>query len=111
MTEELSELRAESRADSRSTVLRAKREVYEEFLREAYLAARDLRDDASYASLLESLDERARARLGPDAEVELDEHLGGIVGRANGRRVDYRIPTLVDRCISGMGDRIGELWR
>lgn len=111
MTEELSELRAEARADSRSTVLRAKREVYEEFLREAYHAGDQLRSDASYAALVVSLEEQARARLGVNVEIELDEHVGGVVGRANGRRVDYRIPTLVDRCISRMGDRIGELWR
>lgn len=87
---------AEVRRQAREQVLRAHRQVREE-LRERAIAAllRD-RDGEPYRRLCARLTAAARRQLGSHARVDEDPERGGVVGRRDRRRVDYRLPVLVD---------------
>lgn len=100
-----------ARREARSAVLAAQREVYDEFVRRTLDAVIALRHGEEHARLVERLSAVAREQLGSDAEIEVDEAVGGVVGRRDGRRVDYTLPALVDRAIGDLGARLQELWR
>ena len=54
----------------------------------------------------------ARVQLGPDAAVEIDPpDIGGVVGRADGRSVDYSLPALAERAVEDLDGRLEALWR
>ncbi len=67
--------------------------------------------DDSGSQLIERLGALARSQLGPDAEVVVDPVRGGVVASAPGRRVDYTLPVLVERCVDRMGAEVDRLWR
>lgn len=100
-----------ARREARSAVLVAQREVYDELVRRTLDAAVALRHGEEHERLVERLSAVVREQLGPDAQIEVDETVGGVVGRHGGRRVDYTLPALVDRVIGELGTRLQELWR
>ena len=104
--------RALAHRTARSLVLQARRDVYEEFRRQAHAAALALRESEDYPALLERLARAARDQLGDEADLETDPpDTGGVRARAGSRRVDYTLPALADRCIGGLGSRLERLWR
>ncbi|CAM5538077.1 V-type ATP synthase subunit E [Streptomyces pseudogriseolus] len=103
------DLLAGARREARSRTLAARREAYEELRREAAERVRELRATGGYASLRERLEHRARALLGPGAEVS--EHAdGGVVARAPGMRVDLSLTALADRALDRTGAEVRSLW-
>ncbi|KOT42673.1 hypothetical protein ADK41_07710 [Streptomyces caelestis] len=103
------DLLVEARRKARSRTLAARREAYEELRREAAERVRELRATGGYASLRKRLEHRARALLGPGAEVR--EHAdGGVVARAPGRRADLSLTALADRALDRTGAEARSLW-
>ncbi|MFJ8113326.1 hypothetical protein [Streptomyces sp. NPDC096132] len=103
------DLLVRARREARSRTLSARREPYEQLRREAAERVRELRRADGYASVRERLQRRARAVLGPDAQVT--EHAdGGVVARTPGRRVDLSLTALADRALDGMGAEVRNLW-
>ena len=103
---------AAARRRGRSLVLQARRELYDDLLRQALAAAGELRNDPGYPALLERLEHAAHADLGADAVIELDPGgAGGLVARSGTRIVDYSLPVLVERCVRALETRVEELWR
>jgi vacuolar-type H+-ATPase subunit E/Vma4 len=100
----------QARRRARTLVLEAQRRVYEELRRQAHASAEVLRSQPEYRELVERLASRARERLGPDAELELDPPLGGVVARAGNRRLDLTLPALVDRCLAERATQLERLW-
>jgi vacuolar-type H+-ATPase subunit E/Vma4 len=94
----LARLRAHAHARARSSVLAAQRAAYESLRRAARSAVVALRHDPAYPALRERMTDAVRRRLGPDAQIE-EATDGGVVGRADARRVDYSLTTLADRVV------------
>ena len=103
--------RARARRRAREEVLAARLAAYDRLRATARAAALELRHDPRYPMLLDQLSRAARAELGDDAEVLVDDDAGGVVARAGSRSVDYRLGVLVDRAVRAMGPRIEALWR
>lgn len=97
----------EARRRTRASLLAVRRELYDELRERALEQASALLDDAAFLTRLEG---SARAQLGPAATTDAAA-AGGIVACAGGRRVDYSLPALVDRCVAALGERVEELWR
>ncbi len=103
--------RAGGRFAARMLVLAAKRASYDALLEQARRAALALREDPGYPQLLERLAAAARDDLGPDAELTLDPPgLGGVLGQAGSRAVDYTLAAIAERCVRDLGPRVAELW-
>lgn len=103
--------RVRAEREHRSLVLRAERDVYEQFRLRALEEVQARRDTAAYAALLERLTALVHEQLGEDCAIAEDPTNGGILASVGSRRVDYTLPTLVDRTIASMGTRAEELWR
>jgi hypothetical protein len=102
---------ARARRQARTLVLAARRELYEELVRQARAAAHALRDDPVYAELLERWSAAARAQLGDDAVLEVDPPgVGGVRASSGGRNVDYTLDVLVERCLQRLGGTVERLW-
>ncbi|MGW3247969.1 hypothetical protein [Streptomyces sp. NPDC001070] len=83
--------------------------AYRELRRRVAERALALRDGPDYPRLLDALTRRARALLGPAAEVR--EHpAGGVVARAPGRRADLSLEAAALRVVDGAGDVVESLW-
>jgi vacuolar-type H+-ATPase subunit E/Vma4 len=103
---------ARARWRMRETVLRARREAYDELGRQVRTAALGLRTQPGYALLLRRLSALARRRFGSEARIERDpDGVGGVIAEADGRWVDYSLPALADRCLEDLGDAVERLWR
>lgn len=103
------DLLVRARREARSRTLAARREAYDELRHGAAERVRELRRTDGYVSLREWLEHRARALLGPAAEVS--EHAdGGVVARAPGTRVDLSLTALADRALDRMGAEVRSLW-
>ncbi|MFE9773703.1 hypothetical protein ACFYOV_18945 [Streptomyces sp. NPDC005931] len=98
-----------ARREARARALTVRREAYEDLRRTAAERVGQLRDTAEGALLRERLEERARALLGPGAEVSGHPD-GGVVARAPGRRVDFSLTTLAERALDRMGAEVRHLW-
>lgn len=110
--EEAARIDGAARRQARGHIFAARRELYEELLASALREAQSLRGDERYAALLERLISAARARLGPDAELDVDPaESGGVIARKGQRLVDYTLRALTERCIAALGPRAEELWR
>ena len=107
---ELRRRRAGVRRQAREEVLRARQDALERLRAEALHRLADGAAADTDTSLDQRLEELVRRQLGAGAELESDPD-GGVVGRADGRCVDYRLPTLVDRAIRELGGEVEELWR
>jgi hypothetical protein len=102
---------AVQRFSARMTVLAEQRESYEELRRRARAAALALRREAGYPDLLERLAAAARRDLGDGAQLQLDPpEVGGVLGSAGTRAVDYTLVALADRCVDSLGPRLAALW-
>jgi hypothetical protein len=102
---------ARERTLARMEVLAARREAYEELRRRARAAVLALRSEPAYEELLERLTKAARRDLGEQAELEVDPpQAGGVRASAEGRRVDYTLVALADRCVEGLGAGLKRLW-
>jgi vacuolar-type H+-ATPase subunit E/Vma4 len=102
---------AASRRRARALVLAVRRELYEDFCRQAREAVHALRADPRYAALLERLGTAARSQLGEDCLLEIDPiDAGGIRASKGARRVDYTIDALVHRGIEDLGSEVERLW-
>ena len=103
--------RARARGDARALVLAERSAIYERVRQEAAEAVLRLRDAPEYSALLERLAAKAHAQLGEGAEVDVGcPEIGGVVGRAGSRSVNYTLPALVERCIAELGTQIEALW-
>ena len=103
--------RAAARREARRLVLVAESEARRELVDRARDAVQSLRDEPGYEGMLRELESLARSQLGVDTTVVVDEQFGGLVGTAPGRRVDYRLPVLVQRSVDAMGPEVERLWR
>jgi vacuolar-type H+-ATPase subunit E/Vma4 len=107
-------LRRRAAASRRARELRldAQRSLLEELRLRARDAALERRAGPLYPKLLDRLSRAVRVQLGPDAALEIDPPtVGGVVGRADGRSVDYSLPALVERAIEDLDGRLDGLWR
>ncbi len=108
---EMSVRRVIEQRRSHRIILAARRRAYEGLRAEASVAVRDLQLEPGYPALLERLAQLAREQLGDGAHVEQDPAGGGIAAEVDGRRVDYSLNALVDRCLRGLGAEVENLWR
>lgn len=103
--------RSEARRENRETVLAARGDAVEQLRYRVLEHLDQARDGAAYDGLLGRLETVARRQLGGRCEVEEDTEAGGVLATAGGRRVDYRLPTLVERALADLGSELEELWR
>jgi vacuolar-type H+-ATPase subunit E/Vma4 len=100
---------ARTRRQSRSALLDARREVYDELRAHCLQAVLQLPGRPAYPGLLARLTAQARATLGPEAAIT--EHpQGGIVASTPGRHLDLSLPTLTEEAVTALGVRIEDLW-
>ncbi len=110
-------LRARARREAQRRVLESRRAAYDALRVQALAAlapgAAPAGGGPSSPPAVDALSDRLRRaaaeQLGADARVD-DAPGGGIVAEADGRRVDYSLPAVVDRCIDALGARVAELW-
>jgi vacuolar-type H+-ATPase subunit E/Vma4 len=108
---EMAITRAHEQRRSHRIVLEARRQAYENLGTRARAGARELRPDPAYPALLDRLEQLSREQLGGGATIDRDPADGGVVAEAGGRRVDYSLPALAERCLGRLGAEIEELWR
>jgi V/A-type H+-transporting ATPase subunit E len=106
--ETLAAERARARRRSRSIVLRARGEVYEELRRRVREAAVALRETADYPALHARLVEEARAAVGADAR--LSETPDGVVAEAHGLRAALSLTAVAEDVLDRMGPDPERLW-
>lgn len=115
-----SEGETSARADAALRSARVRRQAHElvlaqqaalrrELARQVREAAVDLRQDASYPTLLATLTQRCRAVLGAEAVVTEDP-AGGVVGQAGSRTLDLSLPALAARTLDAMSPQVSRLW-
>ncbi|MFF7678974.1 V-type ATP synthase subunit E family protein [Actinacidiphila glaucinigra] len=93
----------------RADRLHAQARAYREVRRQVAERVLALRDEPDYPRLLDILIRRARALLGPDAEIR--EHpTGGVEAQSPGRRVDLTLETAGLRVMDGAGCALESLW-
>ena len=97
--------RSEVRREARAQVLRARREALERLRKAALERFRNNR------TIMGRLEKMAREQLGEEASIEPDPESGGLVARRDGRMVDYRLPTVIDRALEDLGVELEELWQ
>lgn len=96
---------------ARREVLATARRIHERLIAETRAASTVLRGDPRYPSLLNRLEELARAQLGDELTIRHDDDLGGLIASDDrGRRVDYRLPELAERALGDLAEEIARLW-
>jgi vacuolar-type H+-ATPase subunit E/Vma4 len=104
--------RGAARRRAREALLGVCGAMYGELRSRARTEALELRSDPGYRALLDRLVEAARAQLGPEAEIETDlPYVGGVLGRAGSRSVDYTLPALADRALEELDGEVEMLWQ
>lgn len=104
-------VRARARAEAQALLLAARDDVHRELRAATRAAALQLRDDDRYPALLDRLETMVRDQLGPDARIERDPpDVGGVVGTAGTRRVDYTLTVLAERALRDRADEVISLW-
>ncbi|MEU1799457.1 hypothetical protein [Streptomyces sp. NPDC019937] len=98
-------IKAGARRDARMRELAAREAAYEELSRRALAHVCQKWGRAG----LDRLRERARALLGPDAEIT-EIPGAGVVARAPGRRVDCTADSLTARALDRLGAEVETLW-
>jgi vacuolar-type H+-ATPase subunit E/Vma4 len=102
---------AATRRRTRGEILRAKRDLHDEFGARSHEAALELRATAGYQALLDALSAKARRQLGDDAVLEIDPpDAGGVRAVAAGRSVDYTLVALTERCLGRLAGRLEDVW-
>jgi hypothetical protein len=107
---EMAITRVHEQRRSHRMILEARRRAYEDLGERARVAACELRPDPAYPALLDRLERLSREQLGDGARIERDPVDGGVVAEAEGRRVDYSLAALTERCLRRLGAKIEELW-
>lgn len=103
---------AVARFSAHMTVLAEQRASYDELRRRARAAVLSLRGEPDYPELLERLAAAARRDLGDGAQLRIDPpDLGGVLGTAGTRAVDYTLVALADRCVDDLGPGLAALWK
>ncbi len=100
---------ARVRRKAKEIVLAQQNALRRELQHQVREAAVNLRQDASYPTLLAALTERCRAVLGAEATVSEDP-AGGVVAQAGSRRLDLSLPTLAARTLDAMSPQVSRLW-
>lgn len=100
--------RARARRRSRTVVLRARGEVYQELRRRVREAAGALRGASDYPALHARLVEEARAAVGADARVT--ETPDGVVAEARGHRAVLSLTAVAEDVLDRMGPDLERLW-
>lgn len=109
---EMAITRVHEQRRSHRIVLEARRRAYEDLGARARAGARELRPDPAYPALLDRLERVSLEQLGDGARVERDPaDGGGVVAEAGGRRVDYSLAALAERCLRKLGAEVEQLWR
>lgn len=109
---EMARTRVRERRRAQRIVLGARRQAYETLSEGARAAVRDLRPGSAPGAFLDRLERLAREQLGDGARVERDlVGVGGVVAEFDGRRVDYSLAALAERCLRGLRAEVEELWR
>lgn len=103
--------RSEARRGARERVLHARRDALEQLRRRVLELLLERRGSVAYRGLLDRLETTARNQLAGSVEIERTPDGGGLVAHVDGRRVDYRLPVLVDSALEGLGTQLEELWR
>jgi vacuolar-type H+-ATPase subunit H len=93
---------------ARAIVMRAHREEYDALHEAARQAAPRLVEEPDYPGLRPNLAEAVRTLLGPDALLR-DASGGGVIGQADGRRVDFSLARFADRAVDQVVAELGEL--
>jgi vacuolar-type H+-ATPase subunit E/Vma4 len=101
--------RSRARDQSRSIMLGAQQEAYQELRAQARAAADGLRSEPGYQALLSRLVTMATQAAGPGAAVTVQPE-GGAVARSGDVIVDCTLPRLADLAVDGLGDQVRELW-
>jgi hypothetical protein len=101
--------RIRARHGARSVVLAAHRESYESLRAAARGAAADLRADADYPRLRETMVAAVRRTLGDDARV-FDHPDGGLIGECAGRRIDFSLSGFADRAMDAIIADLDSTW-
>lgn len=97
---------------AREAQLGARGALYQELRELARAEALQLRSHPAYGALLDRLVGAAKARLGAEAEIEIDPpDAGGVFARSGRRSVDYTLPALAERAIGDLGREVEQLWR
>lgn len=106
---EMRRRRAEAQREARTRVQEARRDAVDHLRRRGLELLRERRGTEEYAGLMERLGATARDQLGSGVRIETGDD--GLVASVDGRRVDYRLPALVDRLMEELGGELEELWR
>jgi vacuolar-type H+-ATPase subunit E/Vma4 len=102
---------ARARRAARAVVLGAQREALDQVRAQAHAAVLAWWEDPRLRpAVRERLVARARAELGPDAEVR-DHPAGGVAAQAGGRRARYLLTDLADVALSDLGSDLERVWQ
>ncbi len=101
---------ARERRRARRIVLDARRRAYERLRVDVHAAIESTDRRSEYEALLDRLEGLAHEQLGDRARVERDPAGGGLIAEIDGRRVDYTLDALVERCLRGLGAEVERLW-
>jgi vacuolar-type H+-ATPase subunit E/Vma4 len=102
--------RSSARRQAREVVMTARREAYEELVRQTRRAVTRLRAASSYPALLVAL--RAQVSTDPGRDVAVTEHPeGGLVAVGEHRRLEFGLVDLADAAIQRLGPEVEGLWQ
>ncbi len=101
--------RGRGRAQARSIVLGAQREVYDELCRRIMAEADAMRAEPAYERLLSRLGAMAAQAAGPAATISFPP-AGGVLARSGQVVVDCSLPRLAELAVQALGDQVRELW-
>ena len=101
--------RAGAHRRARVTLLRARRDAFQEIRDASRTAVRTLRGEPEYPRTLDAFAAAIRSELGPAASIAEDES-GGMVADAGSRHVDYTLRGFVDRAVDALGAELEQWW-
>jgi vacuolar-type H+-ATPase subunit E/Vma4 len=97
--------------NAHEAILRAREVVRRQLIDETRRSVMAVRNDERYDTLLDRLEDLARAQLGADARIDRDPAPdGGVIATNGSRRVDYTLPALADRALEALADEVALLW-
>jgi vacuolar-type H+-ATPase subunit E/Vma4 len=102
-------IRARSRREARSVVLRAQSEVVAALRDRVHAGLLGLRGDPAFADMESRLESQARVLLGPDVRLTKDPS-GGFVAESGGRRAELTLAAVADRLLDRLGPELQSLW-
>lgn len=103
--------RAAVRRRARRKVLESECRARSSLIEAAISGLDERRGTDSYDAFVGALARDAAVLLGPDADIVRDPPGGGVIATSGARRIDYTIPSVVERVVGGLGSEVEELWR